>query len=354
MTIYECLGIEDVLINETIPISLIIENIDNLKLRRKANIYFDSVENVSLRASISNRSNDYIQVVEVDLRNADYINDISTMIQKAIRYQVLFVFNYGGKYLILRRSFKINKKTDCVSTNTVSFCTDWIYKEHLVDELLEFLYFDQKSEWDCEDFDDEFYYDDAYDDDFYDEEKHNDNRGTLSFDEVIERAELIKSSIAEGEVVCLRFLVDWLDLHAIGREVNIYDVLDWVGELEAYRMIGDYLFVEKNAVISAIVELKNTPYEVSLDHTGKSPVSCFAKVVEPATFDFSENLTRYILRRDSISTDDDYNKDDDASPYREVKCGSVGPIGSHMMLFPNQGTPTTKFIDDIIIKHQSK
>lgn len=104
MTLYECLGIDPFLMNETIPADMIIDNIDQAGLRNDARRFFNDITRVSLRASF-NRDNHYLQVIEVELNNVMHINEISVLIQKAIRYQVLFVFVYDERYLLMRRSF---------------------------------------------------------------------------------------------------------------------------------------------------------------------------------------------------------------------------------------------------------
>ena len=91
MTIYECLGISEYLMDETIPVDTIIENIDNSDMRYDANVFFNDISRVSIRASFM-RANRYLQVIEITLNSADHINEISFLIQKAIRYQILFVF----------------------------------------------------------------------------------------------------------------------------------------------------------------------------------------------------------------------------------------------------------------------
>ena len=135
MTIYECLGIGEYLIDETIPTDLIIENIDRADLRYDAGVFFQDITRVSIRASL-NRGNHFMQVVEVELNNVDHISEISVLIQKAIRYQVLFVFVYEDRYLILRRSFNLTTSTEHVYTDHASFSTDWIYGECLEDDLV--------------------------------------------------------------------------------------------------------------------------------------------------------------------------------------------------------------------------
>ena len=284
MTIYECLGIEKYLIDETIPTDLIIENIDSDDLRCDAHVYFKDIFRVSIRASL-NRGNHFMQVIEVELNRADHISEISALIQKAIRYQVLFVFVFEERYLILRRSFNLTISSEHVYTDHASFSTDWIYKENLEDEFVAM--FDTAEIVNC--------YDEDYVLSFEPKQTPSDNGDHRYFDDVIKNAVSLNNAVIDSDVVSLRFLLDWWQLHISGLRVNIFDVLDKVRQVQAYQMIGDYLFVEKEVVSYAISELEESQYILSLGHTGRTPMYYFNDYLEEHGY---AQLSKIIIRKD--------------------------------------------------------
>lgn len=340
MTIYECLGIEEFLIDETIPTDLIIENIDRADLRYDASVFFKDITRVSIRASL-NRGNHFMQVIEVELNNVDHISEISVLIQKAIRYQVLFVFNYEERYLILRRSFNLTMSTEHVYTEHASFSTDWIYAENLEDDLVAL--FDTNEIIN--------YYDEDFELPFEPKKTDSDNGDHRYFDDVIGNAIRLNRSIIESDVVSLRFLLDWWNLHIAGSRVNIYEVLDRVREVQAYQMIGDHLFVEKGCVRYAISEFEHSEYTVSLDHTGKNPMFYFRNSSELATYAEADKLMVHLLYGSERDDEFDAANITDELP-ADIKryVGSVQSGG----IIPNttQATPRLGFIDEIIRRHQ--
>jgi len=134
MTVYEYLGIQEYLINEIIPKEDILDSLDDIGKKQEAEDAFRDISHIFLRASLC-RFGCYLQVVEIELTDVDCLYEISYFVQRAIKYQVLFVFNYEGRYLLARRSLEITKSTEHVYTENVSFCTNWIYEESLEDEF---------------------------------------------------------------------------------------------------------------------------------------------------------------------------------------------------------------------------
>ena len=343
MTIYDCLGIEEFLINETIPLDMIIENIDNFNLRRDADVFFRDISRVSIRASL-NRGNHFMQVVEVELNSADHISEISLLIQKAIRYQVLFVFVYDDRYLILRRSFNLTMSTEHVYSDHISFCTDWIYKEHLEDDLV--------AMFDTEEVTD--YYNDEFELPNEPKKTKIDNGDHYYFDDIIRNAARLNKSVTECDVVCLRFLQDWFGLHAAGWRISIYDVLDKVRQEETHQMIGDHLFVEKDSVRYAIGDLENSFYLVSLDHTGKVPVLYYNNIRDLSTYADAYKLMVYVLQDNDELLEDEYDEESDV--YKELpkdvkKYVNITNPGV-LMSVPIYREPRLKFVDDIIRRHR--
>ena len=342
MTIYECLGIEKYLIDETIPTDLIIENIDSDDLRCDARVYFKDIFRVSIRSSL-NRGNHFMQVIEVVLNRADHINEISALIQKAIRYQVLFVFVFEERYLILRRSFNLTLSTEHVYTDHASFSTDWIYKENLEDDFASM--FDTTEIVNC--------YDEDYVLSFEPKQTASDNGDHRYFDDVIKNSVNLNNAVVDSDVVSLRFLLDWWQLHISGSRVNIFDVLDKVRQVQAYQMIGDYLFVEKEVVSYAISELEESQYILSLGHTGRTPMYYFRELAEPATYIDADNLMLYLLYGCDELYDGEYGEKDNIDDWpadvkRYVHISYYDGISSS----PAYSTPKLGFIDDIIRRHR--
>ena len=121
MTIYDYLGInDDDLLNVEIPIKTILDNINNITLRWEAEELFDEIKDIKLKLSI-NRNEHYLQVLEINMKSAVNIERIAFIIQKTIKYRILFVFNYQDKNLLLWRSFKMTKSTDAASESAIPF-----------------------------------------------------------------------------------------------------------------------------------------------------------------------------------------------------------------------------------------
>ena len=131
MTIYEALGIEESLVDIPIPKDTILQNIQNSPLSWSAKSYFKVIDRVVLRASI-HRSGYELQVLEINLNEPKYIQEISLLVQTAIKYRILFVFTYDDRYLIVRRNFRLTETTDHVYSEYLSYTTEWLYKENLV------------------------------------------------------------------------------------------------------------------------------------------------------------------------------------------------------------------------------
>lgn len=270
--------------DETIPVDTIIENIDNSDMRYDANVFFNDISRVSIRASFM-RANRYLQVIEITLNSADHINEISFLIQKAIRYQILFVFIYEDRYLLLRRSFNLTMSTEHVYTEHASFCSDWMYKEDLDDENLVYLNVTDVAN----------HYDEDYLSYYQAPKTDNDNGDHRYFADILGNAEKLNNATIESDFISLRFLIDWFNSHAAGYRLSIYDVLDYVRQMESYHIIGDNLFVEKNCVSNAICELENSQYRVPIGHTGKNPMFYFKGIKTPATYSAADNLMIFLL-----------------------------------------------------------
>lgn len=334
MTIYECLGVDSFLLDEMIPIELIIENIERLDQRYDAQMFFKDIVRVSLRASL-NRGNHYLQVIEVELSKTKHINEISFLIQKAIKYQILFVFVYEERYLLLRRSFNLTESTENVTTSAASYTSDWIYKEYLEDDLV--CYFQMNELGD--------HYDEEYELPFIPKQAKNDNGDYKYFLDLLKNVAWLNWAVVNGDVVCLRFLLDWFKVHAAGSRLEAAQVLDEVRRSEAYQMIGEYLFIEKNCIRNAISELEGSKYTISLDHTGKNPMQYFNGVDEPVSYSEASRMMSYVLYgKDNPS---DYDMYDIVPP--EAKEYSRHSFARAIPQVPGGHVPSRLgFIDQII------
>ena len=338
MTIYECLGISEFLIDETIPVDLIIENIDRDNLKHDADVFFRDIERVSIRASF-NRGNHYMQVIEVELNSADYIEEISMLIQNAIRYPILFIFVYKERYLLIRRNFNLTMSTEHVSSIHIGFCSNWIYKEHLEDDLVSLL--------DSEEIVD--YYDEEFE---LQEEpvKTVVDNGDYYFDDIIGNAIKLNYTIINSDVICLRFLIDWFKLHIAGSRIGIYELLNYIYRAQAYQMIGEHLFVEKDCISYALSELEHSRYMLSFGKTGRRPVVYFKGIKDLATHTEADNLMSYLLNGNIVSFDVEVSGEEIVS--RELKKYIHFVPSNTMPVAPTYCASKSRFVDRTIYRYQ--
>lgn len=313
MTIYEYIGIDELLIDEPIPIDLIIENIDREHMRFDANVFFEDINRISIRASLD-RGNHFLQVIQVDLNNACHIDEISRLIQNAIKYQVLFIFVFEDRYLLLRRSFNVTLSSEHVYTQHASLCTDWIYKENLNPDLLSTYKFNEMSE----EYNDDIIFD-------VENKKTDNNIGEHEyFYDVLSNVEKLNDAINECEMLCLRFLLDWLNAHAIGERLYIEDILDKIQETQAYQLIGDNVFLDKSVVENIISELGNSEFITHINHTGRNPLVYFNNNFQPATYYMIDELTSHLIYGNFT---DWYNENDKnaftSQEFDEFDCDSI-------------------------------
>ena len=280
MTIYECLGIDQVLLDMMIPKENIVENLPTGEMRRAAAMEFAVIDKITLRASLQ-RNRHYLQVIEIELLKPENIEQISFLIQKAVKYRVLFVFVFQERYLLLWRNFIATARTENVSTAHINKCTNWIYKESLNANLL------------C------FYQDVAIVKDINalecDREAERlrssvDNGDTAYFSDVLHNVNALNDCMVDGEFISARYLIDWLQTHAPGQRMSIEDFLEPAYENDAYQVFDGHLFFEKSRISLYIGELDNATYLRSLDHTGKYPTEYFTTAIEIATYADEEKL----------------------------------------------------------------
>ena len=276
MTIYEFLGFGSTLDIE-IPKEKIIENLSWPFTANTANRYFSQIDSVILRASL-NRQEHYLQVLEVNLNDASNIDDISVMIQKAIKYRILFVFVYQERYLLVCRNFDLTESTENVYTSKVTCGTDWIYQENLNDDMF----------CSCNIQDINMSYVDNEDEEYeirsIKAKRYKDNGDLVYFEDVLSNIRELNESMAESGVVCVRYLYDWFQTHNAGNYTDIKEVLKEVCRRENHCYLGNHLFLDKNDIICTISELNHFKYDVSLDHTGSNPISYFKEIESVSTY----------------------------------------------------------------------
>ena len=286
MTIYECLGIDHILLDQEIPKDLIIKNIEKEDLRHDAEFYFRVIDQVSLRASIQRGEDHFLQVLEITLNSPDFIREISFLIQKAIKYRVLFIFAFEGRYLIVRRSFNLTMSTENVHSDSAPFCSDWIYEEYLHLDILYSHRFCTVEE-----------YAEADEEAVRLLKTDADNGDYILFKDLLSSAERLNKCIVESECISTRWFIDWLKIHVAGQRVEIGDFIERIEEREAYQFIGDYLFIDKTCARYAMTALDNTFYKLpslSMDHTGKWPMRYFEGISSPSTHEEAEILSHAI------------------------------------------------------------
>ena len=280
MTIYETLGIDQNLRNDEIPKEAIIYNLSTEDLQDEAYIAFDSVDSIVLRASI-NRSDHCLQVLEVNLSSPQNIERISYVVQKAIRHRVLFVFTYESRYLILWRNFNITASTENVYTYHTARCTNWIYGEYLVADML--------STYDLitiNRMDDEFY----YIDDYYLHQTDDDNGDGIYFADLLNNVIKLNQCVLETDYISARFLWDWLQTHSAGYHVDIEDIISDAREHGSYLYIEDSLFFDKNRIINFIWKSDELRFTPTIGHTGKNPMVYYENLADVASFDDESDL----------------------------------------------------------------
>lgn len=300
MTIYEFLGIEEFLIKEEIPINLIIENIDNDDLKENANRFFDEISSIYIRASVK-RSKNFLQVIEIHLINADHIEEISKLIQMAIKYQILFIFCYEERYLFLYRNYTLSQKTDCVSTRYKSYSTDWIYQEYLEEDYLAYIYTNDINS--------------VIDDDYVErtgisrnEKEHSDY---AYFSDILDNVSYLNNAIINSDYVCMRYFLDWVKSHNYKQNISIFEVLNYAKKFNNYVMIGDYMFIEKNSISNAITKLCHYKYPLMINHTGRHPVYYFKNKTKLATYSEADELMNYVLYEKTRYINYDYAYEDE-------------------------------------------
>ncbi len=280
MTIYEALGIDQNLLSYEISKEDVIYNLATKDLQDKAYLAFDSVDSIVLKASI-NRSDHCLQVLEINLSSPRNIERISYVIQKAIRHRVLFVFTYESRYLILWRSFHMTESTENVYTDHATRCTNWIYGEYLIADLLapyNLLTINRM--------DDEFY----YVNDNYLHHTNCDNGEGVYFADLLNNVVKLNQCVLETDYVSARFLLDWLKTHSAGNYVSIDDWVIEARDNDTYLLIGDTLFFNKNRVMNYIWPNEELRFAPSIGHTGKNPMVYFESLADVASYEDESDI----------------------------------------------------------------
>lgn len=264
MTIYEALGIEELLVDITIPKETIYENLQYSSLSRNAKRYFEVVERVILRATVQ-RFDFELHIIEVSLNEPKYIQEISAIIQTAIKYRILFVFSFNERFLLLRRSFQLTVSTDHVYSDSISLTTDWIYSENLTDDDFSFydgielsndsdsLFTNGKNLWIDED----------------------DASFRQIFEDIFNQINNLNASVIENPLLCLRQFCDWFVGHSITNRINLRDLFECINSKDGFFVSKEAIFLDKNAIRYAIATLENSKYLRSISNLSRHPFTYF-------------------------------------------------------------------------------
>ena len=282
MTIYEALGIEDYLVDTVIPKEVLLENMQSSALSKNAKTYFKVIDRVVLRTSIP-RSVYELHVIEISLNEPKFIQEISKIIQTAIKYQILFVFSYKERFLIARRSFELTDSTDHVYSENISFTTEWIYSENLSEEIF--------AEYKCRSANNS---DGLFSnrDDFWD----SDDISTFQeeFADILDAVKTVNISVVESPVLCLRQFCDWYVGHSVSERIKSQDIFKRVLKQDGFRIIGDLIFLDKNAIRYAVAALENSRYLRSISNFSRHPFSYFDEIIPLDYFDVEYDILRLI------------------------------------------------------------
>ena len=274
MKIYEFLGIDHLLMDIPIPQDAILENVDAGSYG-EAVAAFRNIDYISLRVSL-NRDEHYLQVMEIGINTPRDIDVIAKIIQKTIKYRILFIFTYQEHYLILWRNFKLTDSTEYVYSDGVAYCTDWIYDESLDMDVL----------WTCNTI--------KINNDrtrivplSFKKKNKNDDDGMAYFRDVVRNVYSVSGAVINRELVCSRYLVDWFACHAIGERVDLNYLLCEAIREEMYMIVDDHIFFEKDRieVLCSEIENPNYMYKISMGRTGRIPWTYFDSIAFPATYD---------------------------------------------------------------------
>ena len=242
MTIYEALGIEKNLLDIDIPKKIILDNLQSSQQLQKAQNYFKVIDKVILRASLQ-RSNYELQVIEISLTKPKFIQEISLLIQTAIKYHIIFVFTYNDMALIMQRSFQMTNSTDHIYSYSVSLTTEWIYFENLSNEV----YFGFEP------------LQNVSDDDPYLNENENlngiDNTSFKNiFSDIFKSITALNAYITDNTLISLRQFCDWYVGHSINNSIKIEEILKAIKRKEGFIKIGNLIFIDKLQTINLFMD----------------------------------------------------------------------------------------------------
>ena len=265
MTIYEAIGIGEFLINIPISKDIILNNLQNSTLSKNSKQYFEVVNSVILRASIQ-RSNLELHVIEVSLNNAKYIQEISALIQSAIKYRILFIFIYNDRYLIARRSFQLTVSTDHVYSEHLSYATEWIYKENLISDIL----CNFQSE-DVNNNSDDFF---AFSTNYWKaDDIHTDFYQV--YNDILNNIGQLNQCMVESEVLSLRQFCDWFMGHSIKERLDIMPIIEAIISNYGMQLIDQTIFFNKNTIAYTVADIENSKYLRDIGRFGRHPFIYF-------------------------------------------------------------------------------
>lgn len=271
MTIYDAIGLTEGFICEDIPVDTLKQQLLSTSMSYDAEKAFSNVEKVTLKTSIE-RNQEYLHVIEVEISKATNIELICTLIQRLIKYRVLFVFVYDERYLVSWRSFKMTESTENVNSSSMEYCTGWIYKEQLVPDIL-YAYevspvAESKSVKISRDIE---------------PTAANDGKAVF-FEDLFRNVKYLENYLRETDLYCERYVQDWLKGHSPGQYISYADVARQAAEEEFVTFIDEIRYFERSPAERIIEELTDTMYKVSINSFGRYPWTYFEGVIDPVPY----------------------------------------------------------------------
>lgn len=336
MNIYECLGLKTHLMNLDISTENIIKSISDLKIKQESERIFAVIKNIKLQFSI-HQGECCFQVIEIELSAPENINEISRIMQQVIKYRILFVFTFDDRYLLLWRNNILTENTEYVYTTHTVQCTNWIYAESLHEDIL----------FNC----DIHSVNNIDDDKFYVQSDKmnitdNDNCDTQYF-YIVLNAIRLNNCIVNSDIVCTRYLIDWLQNHRIRENISIYEISAEMLKNENFLILGDNIFFEKSILSNVINTLENSQFLHTFGATGRYPMEYFSTITHPATYEDEYDLFSKIRHAQKYIAYDENEyvvqfDNDDKIKKVPVQCGGV------ICSSDAYSTPQNSYINDII------
>jgi len=296
MNIYSYIGVEGQLLNISIPKDTILSHLQNKSYLKDAHNYFSVIDTIILRASLA-RDGLELQILEINLLEPKFIQEISVLIQTAIKYRILFVFTYDGRYLIARRNFRLTQSTEFVYSQYLSYSTDWIYEENLIDDIIYNYSLTEKGETDVSATDSSWNEDDM-NTEFY-----------RTFSDVFENVAKLNQCVLDTDIICLRQFCDWYSGHSVKNRAELSDIIKSVVANNGVSYLNNDMFFDKNSVRYSIATVEHSNYLRSVDYLGRYPYSYFEEITSSDYDDIIDEINYLLFSDEQIEIASAFNPD---------------------------------------------